>query len=119
MSPAIDTVVHSELPLHDRNAGSLRLRRILELLVADGHSVTFLGSAGVGQERYADELRALGIDIIFFMPGGLRSGQFDIRGAGIDMPALLRRGRFDLAWLSFYHTAGEYLPEIRAQLPRG
>ena len=110
-------VVHSELPLHDRNAGSLRLRRILELLVADGHRITFLGWAGVGQERYADELRALGIEVHPYDPERLRDRGIDIAGVGIDLGALLRRGRFDLAWLSFYRTAREYMPEIRAHSP--
>jgi GT2 family glycosyltransferase/glycosyltransferase involved in cell wall biosynthesis len=110
-------VVHSELPLHDRNAGSLRLRRLLELMVADGHRVTFLGRAGVGQERYAEELRALGIEVHPVDAQRLRARGVDIGGVGIDLPALLRRGRFDLAWLSFYDVAEDYLSEIRAHSP--
>lgn len=110
-------VVHSELPLHDRNAGSLRLRRVLELMVADGHRVTFVGRAGVGQERYAAELRALGIEVHPVDAQRLRARGVNVRGVGIDLPALLRRGRFDLAWLSFYDVAEDYLGEIRAFSP--
>jgi GT2 family glycosyltransferase/glycosyltransferase involved in cell wall biosynthesis len=110
-------VVHSELPLHDRNAGSLRLRRLLELMVADGHRVTFVGRGGVGQERYAEELRALGIEVHPVDAQRLRARGLAVRGVGIDLPALLRRGRFDLAWLSFYDVAEDYLGEIRAASP--
>jgi GT2 family glycosyltransferase/glycosyltransferase involved in cell wall biosynthesis len=110
-------VVHNELPLVDLNSGSLRLRRIVELMVAQGHRVTFLGMAGIDQEACAEQLRALGVEVHPIDAQRLRARGFAIPGPGVDLPALLRRGRFDLAWLSVYPIAELYLPEIREHSP--
>lgn len=93
-------VVDPSLPVHDKASGSLRLFRILGLLREAGHHVTFLARSA-GEERYGAELEAMGIVV----------------HAGDPEPGLLRCGRFDIAWLSFYDVAEQYLPEIRAHSP--
>lgn len=110
-------VVHSELPMPDRHAGSLRLWRLLEVLVADGHAVTFLARAGLGQEAYAAELTALGVKVLPVDPRRLITAGVPLPGTSFDFVELMREGRFDVAWLSFYDIAEEYLPEIRLASP--
>jgi len=110
-------VVNGDLPMYDRMSGALRLRRYLELMVAEGHRVTFIARASHGQERYAEELRDLGVEVHPADFRRLRASGWAIRGVGFDLRLLLKRGRFDLAFLSFYYTAEEYLSEIRAFSP--
>lgn len=110
-------VVHSELPLHDRHSGSLRLFRLLELLAAEGHRVTFLARCGIGQERYAAELAALGIDVHPLDRARLRERGAALPGPELDFAALCARGRFDVALLSFYEVAEQYLPLLRRHSP--
>jgi GT2 family glycosyltransferase/glycosyltransferase involved in cell wall biosynthesis len=110
-------VVHSELPLHDRHSGSLRLFRLLELLASEGHAVTFLARCGIGQERYAAELAALGIDVHPLDRARLRERGVAVAGPDLDFAALCARGRFDVALLSFYELAEQYLPLLRRCSP--
>ncbi|HZU40278.1 MAG TPA: glycosyltransferase [Solirubrobacteraceae bacterium] len=115
-------VVHSELPHPDRDACSLRLFRIVELLAADGHHITFLGRGGLRQERYAAMLLALGVEVVHPVDPerlgalrGWRPSQWSI--PMLDVPDLLERGAFDVAWLSLYDVAEQYLPLIRRHAP--
>jgi GT2 family glycosyltransferase/glycosyltransferase involved in cell wall biosynthesis len=113
-------VVHSELPLHDRHSGSLRLFRLLELLADEGHAVTFLARRGLGQERYVAELTALGIDVHPVDRARLR--ELGARTPTpptpeLDFAELCARGRFDVAILSFYDVAEQYLPLLRRHSP--
>ncbi|MFZ1992653.1 MAG: glycosyltransferase family 4 protein, partial [Solirubrobacteraceae bacterium] len=110
-------VVNPDLPPSNRDAGSLRLFRILELLVGEGHQVTLVGRAGLGQEPVTAELAALGIDVFPVDRTRLRELGARISGPDLDFAALLGSGRFDVAWLSFYETAEQYLPLIRALSP--
>ncbi len=105
-------VVHSELPLHDRHSGSLRLFRLLELLADEGHAVTFLARRGIGQERYVAELTALGIEV-----HPLDRARAGLPGPQLDFAALCARGRFDVAILSFFDLAEQYLPLLRRHSP--
>ncbi|HEY4096531.1 MAG TPA: glycosyltransferase [Baekduia sp.] len=112
-------VVHPALPTHDMDAGSLRLRWIVELLVAEGHRVTFLGHSGWAQDhRYADELRDLGVEVHRYNGRWWREQRgARVPGPGIDLDGLLHRGRFDLAWLSTYEMGEFYAPSIRRASP--
>jgi GT2 family glycosyltransferase/glycosyltransferase involved in cell wall biosynthesis len=110
-------VVHSELPLHDRHSGSLRLFRLLELLAAEGHAITFLARCGIGQERYTAQLTALGIDVLPLDRERLRERGVRVAGPDLDFAALCARGRFDVALLSFYELAEQYLPLLRRWSP--
>jgi GT2 family glycosyltransferase/glycosyltransferase involved in cell wall biosynthesis len=110
-------VVHSELPLHDRHSGSLRLFRLLELLAAEGHAITFLARCGIGQERYTAQLTALGIDVLPLDRARLRERGMRVAGPDLDFAELCARGRFDVALLSFYELAEQYLPLLRRCSP--
>jgi glycosyltransferase involved in cell wall biosynthesis/GT2 family glycosyltransferase len=95
----------------------LRLFRLLELLAEDGHAVTLVGLAGVGQERATAELAALGIDIFPIDCQRLRDRGIAAEGASVELPKLLTNGRFDIALLSHYDIAEQYLPVIREVSP--
>ncbi|MCW2951431.1 MAG: glycosyltransferase [Conexibacter sp.] len=110
-------VVHAELPLYDRHAGSLRLFRMLELLAADGHEVTFLARCGIGQERYTAELTTLGIDVHPLDRARLRERGVKVPGNDLNFAELCVRGRFDVAILPFYELAEQYLPLLRRHSP--
>ena len=110
-------VVHEELPTYDRQSGSLRLQRYVELMVAAGHRVTFLARAGFDQERYVDGLRAIGVEVHAVDAQRLRALGYRVPGLGIDIRTFLNRGRFDIAYLNFYGTAEQYVPDLRAHSP--
>ncbi|HEX4009195.1 MAG TPA: glycosyltransferase [Solirubrobacteraceae bacterium] len=110
-------VVHEEMPTYDRQSGSLRLQRYVEVMVAEGHRVTYLARAGFGQERYVEELRAIGVEVHAVDARRLRAAGHAVPGLGVDLRLLLARQRFDLAYLNFYGTAEQYLPDIRAHSP--
>jgi GT2 family glycosyltransferase/glycosyltransferase involved in cell wall biosynthesis len=92
-------------PAHDHNSGSLRLFELLKAMRGAGAAVTFVAAKAMGAERYLDELRELGISA-----HGLDTDR-------IDLARLLADGRFDLAWLSFFHLAQQCLPLLRAHTP--
>lgn len=115
-------VVHGDVPPPDRDACSLRLFRVVELLAAEGHRVTFLARGGFGQERNSAMLLRMGVaevipfDIERFAEFRPQTGvRYNI--APIDLEALLRRGRFDVAWLSLYDVAEQYTPLLRELSP--
>src|SRR3954467_13865053 len=96
-------VVNPDVPPADRDAGSLRLVRLLELLVADGHRVTLVARRGLDQERAALALERLRIEVHRGDPQRPAQGQAAFVDAPpLDLPALLARVRPDVAWLSFY-----------------
>lgn len=90
------------LPDHDRQAGSRRLYDFLCFLREDGWAVTF-AAAGGGEERYARELRALGIATH--------------TNAEKEIGEIVRHRRFDLAILAFWHVAGAPLRALREHSP--
>jgi glycosyltransferase involved in cell wall biosynthesis/GT2 family glycosyltransferase len=112
-------VVNPDVPPADRDAGSLRLVRILELLVADGHRVTLIARRGLDDERAALALERLGIEVHRADPQRLteaeRAQLADV--PPLDVEALLARVRPDVAWLSFYEIAETYLPLLRRHVP--
>jgi glycosyltransferase involved in cell wall biosynthesis len=110
-------VVNHDVPPRDRDSGSLRLFRLLELLVSEGHSITLVGMAGAGQERATAELVALGIDVFPVDCERLRDRGISAQGPTVDFPKLLAERRFDLALLSHFDVAEQYLPLIRAHSP--
>lgn len=112
-------IIHNRLPAHDEDSGSRRLRWIVELLVRQGHRVTFLGHAGWNQARYATQLRDLGVEVHAFNGEWWRTtGRSpQVPSPGLDLESFLRRGRFDLAWISTYEMGEFYLQELRRLSP--
>jgi glycosyltransferase involved in cell wall biosynthesis/GT2 family glycosyltransferase len=110
-------VANHDVPPLDRDAGSLRLFRLLELLSEDGHAVTLLALAGVGQERATAHVAGLGIEVFPVDYDRLREGGIAAEGASVDVPNLLVDRRFDVALLSHFEIAEQYLPLIRKVSP--
>ena len=90
------------LPDHDRQSGSRRLYDFLCFLREDGWAVTFAAKTE-GEERYARELRSLGIATH--------------TNAEKEIGEIVRHGRFDLAILAFWEVAGPALRALREHSP--
>jgi glycosyltransferase involved in cell wall biosynthesis len=105
-------------PPADRDAGSLRQLRLIELLRADGHDVALVARDGAepGQHEAALALEGLGVEVTLGDPERSLPAQRAGRPA-LDLEALLRRVRPDVIWLSFFDVAETYLPLLRRWAP--
>jgi glycosyltransferase involved in cell wall biosynthesis len=110
-------VIDPFLPLHDIASGSLRLFRIIKLIIGLGAKVTYLAINAHNQQRYAAELRGFGVRVIEGHKAMLEKLGYSSDAADFDFKELLIRERFSHAWLSFFHTAEHYLDQIREYLP--
>ncbi len=110
--------VHAEVPMRDRNSLSLRLARLLSLMVDEGHRVALLArSAPPQQERHARQLEELGVEVIRGDPQRAAAAGWPATGAQLDIAALLRDGRWDLVWLSEVGIVEQYTPLVRMFAP--
>ncbi len=112
-------VIDVLFPMADRASGAKRLRHLLELMVDEGHEVTFLAMNGENQARYVSELRALGINTVANDPARLATA-FGAPSSGqpaFDIGRLLTEHKFDIAFIEFYYVAEQYIPEIRRWSP--
>ena len=115
-------VVHGDVPPPDRDACSLRLLRIVEQMVAEGHRVTFLARGGGDQFHNSARLLQMGVAEVFPLDAVRLGERFPERGwrwtiETLDLKWLLDRGNFDVAWLSLYDIAEQYTPLIRQHSP--
>jgi GT2 family glycosyltransferase/glycosyltransferase involved in cell wall biosynthesis len=104
-------------PMHDRNSGSLRLFELLKAMRAGGHEVTFIARNAINAEHYLDELRRMGITAHGTDPERLAQLANLPDRPRLDVPGIMAAGRFDVAWLSFFHVAEQYLPLVREHAP--
>ncbi len=111
-------VIDQFLPLYDRAAGSLRLFNILKLLRNAGHFITYVARDGRNQERYIDELERMGIEVYATDPEKIRAPGYGLLSLKIDLEQILTSKPYELAWLSFYDIAEQYLEEIRHYSPQ-
>ncbi|MBV8727877.1 MAG: glycosyltransferase, partial [Candidatus Eremiobacteraeota bacterium] len=91
------------IPFEDRDAGSLRLSRVLALAREVGCDVTFYPHDGVAHEPYAGKLRDRGIEILC---GTRRKSARSL--------LVERMPIFDLAWICRPELAATYTPLIRS-----
>lgn len=111
-------VVDALLPIFDRASGSRRLFEIIKIFIDQGHAVTFIARNGFNQERYAKELMRLGVEVYSTDPDKMRALGYNTSTSPIDLKKLLTESQYDLAWLSFYYIAEQYLPDIRRFSPK-
>jgi glycosyltransferase involved in cell wall biosynthesis len=91
------------VPRADRDSGSVRLLRLIELLLADGHRVVMAAERDEpGQHEAALVLEAMGVEV---------------HRPPVDRAALARAVRPDVAWLSFHDVGAAWLPVLRADAP--
>jgi GT2 family glycosyltransferase/glycosyltransferase involved in cell wall biosynthesis len=115
-------VVHGDVPPPDRDACSLRLLRIVEQMVAEGHRVTFLARGGADQIHNSARLLQMGVAEVFPLDAVRLGERFPERSwrftiETLDLKWLLDRGNFDVAWLSLYDIAEQYTPLLREHSP--
>lgn len=110
-------VIDPTLPCYDRASGSLRLFQVLKLMLALGWRITYLARNGLRQETYKRELESMGIEVFATDPEKMAKQGCSVEAPVIPLEQILRARRFDVAWLSFYHIAEDYLPDIRRCSP--
>jgi GT2 family glycosyltransferase len=96
-------VIDSYVPLHDREAGSNRLFKIIQILRDLRYDVLFFPDNGAPIEPYSGDLRRLGVDILYCPPDGTKQQEM--------LAAFLRR--VEVAWICRPELAEKYLPAIR------
>jgi GT2 family glycosyltransferase/glycosyltransferase involved in cell wall biosynthesis len=110
-------VIDPFLPLYDRASGSLRLFCIVKIFRALGCRVTYIARDGYGQERYRKALEALGVIVYATDPIKMAQLGYARDAPRIDLARILSERPCDIAWLSFYDVAEQYLPDIRRLSP--
>lgn len=101
------------VPEFDREGGSRRLYHLIEYLVADGWSVTFLAPQGQRTNRYKRILEQLGVCVYL-------EGDAPLIGEvyATEAERLFAIARFDVAILAFWNLAEQYMPLIRRYSPK-
>lgn len=97
-------VVDHQVPTPDKDSGSVRMARILELLVGLGHRVVFMPFNDALPEPYANQLYRMGVTVIT----GQDEKQEFLRDAGPDLR---------LAVLSRPHVAWQLIEQVRQHAP--
>ncbi len=116
-------VVNSDVPPPDRDSGSLRLFRIIQMMVEMGHRVTVLGREGINQAAAVRSLLATGVENVIPVDADRMAARYPQLATAlatypkVDIEGLLTAGRFDVAWLSFHHVARQYVPLLRQFSP--
>ena len=91
-------------PEFDRDSGSKRVLDLIELLLADGWSVTFLAQKWTPSPRYNRVLQQLGVAV------------FD--GREVKAEEFFAAMKFEIALLAFWPVAETYLPALRKSSPQ-
>ena len=110
-------IVDPLLPLHDRASGSLRLLRIILLLRALKWDVTYIARNGAGQEAYKEQLEGIGVKVYATDPERLAEAGHLHLAEPVDLERILAERPCQVAWLSFYYIAEQYLPLVRQFSP--
>jgi GT2 family glycosyltransferase len=108
-------IIDPFFPMHDKASGSLRLFQIVLLLRAMNYRVSYLARNGGNQEVYRRQLEAMGVKTYATDPEKMLQLGWRTQAPPIDLPRLL--ADCDIAWLSFFDIAEQYLPDIRALSP--
>ncbi|WP_163852956.1 glycosyltransferase [Paenibacillus elgii] len=111
-------IVDPYLPMYDRASGSLRLYNIIKILLKHGHFITYIARNGIRQEKYIYELQTMGVEVFATDVKKMEALGYNVSGLNIDMELLLKSRHYDVAWLSFYDVAEQYLDEIRLYSPK-
>jgi GT2 family glycosyltransferase/glycosyltransferase involved in cell wall biosynthesis/SAM-dependent methyltransferase len=97
-------VVDHRVPMWDRDAGSLRMLRIMQALIELGARVTFMPDNFAASEPYTAHLQRMGIEVLY--------GHLDVRA---EIAAI--GSRLDMAILSRPHQASRWLDLVREFAP--
>ncbi|MGH3620529.1 MAG: glycosyltransferase family 4 protein, partial [Sciscionella sp.] len=98
-------VVDHQVPSPDKDSGSVRMRRLLDVLVAQGARVVFFASNGALPRGYTDDLQQAGVTVL-----ADEAGQHEfLREAGEELRLVL---------LSRPNVAWRYLEQVRDCAPQ-
>lgn len=97
-------VIDSYVPMHDREAGSNRLYKVIKIFRELGYHVIFMPDNFIGLDPYTRDLAVLGVEVVY---GRERSPHRDDI-----LRAILKR--VDVAWICRPELCSYYLPIIRA-----
>jgi glycosyltransferase involved in cell wall biosynthesis len=97
-------IVDTYVPMHDREAGSNRLFKIIKILVGLNYHVIFMPENQVASEPYTTDLMRLGVEVIH----SRGSGSMLDRALSAALP------RIDLAWICRPELCDKYAPVVRA-----
>ncbi len=97
-------VIDHRIPMWDRDAGSLRMLRIMQALLASGARVTFMPDNLTPTEPYTRQLQRMGIEVLY--------GQLHVN-AELDTIG----PKLDLVILSRPHTTSRWLDIVREFAP--
>ena len=94
-------VIDHMVPHHDQDAGSVRMKALLRIMIDLGYRVTFLPDNLAGLEPYTSELQQLGIEVLC--------------GRMSELEYLEEHGsEFEVAILCRAFFAAKYLPTLLA-----
>jgi GT2 family glycosyltransferase len=97
-------VIDSYVPMYDREAGSKRLRELIDGFVASGERVVFLPDNIAALEPYSGELQAEGVELLYYSEGDPRRSKELLLDA---LPTV------DAVWICRPELCRKYLPLIR------
>jgi GT2 family glycosyltransferase/glycosyltransferase involved in cell wall biosynthesis/Flp pilus assembly protein TadD len=106
------------LPRFDKASGSLRLFSIISLMKEMNYHVTYVARNGMEEERYGPILRRMGIEVYAVDPEKLEQYGSKLNIKGGDIRRIISSRSYDIAYLSFYEIALEYLSVIRLYSPK-
>ena len=95
-------VVDSYVPLHDREAGSLRLMHVVRMLREAGYAVAFLPDNYAPLQPYTTELQQMGVEVLHHVDGG----------ATMDEALELIVPSLNVAWISRTDLYEKYAPVL-------
>ncbi len=111
-------IIDPFLPKFDRASGSLRLYSIIKILKEQDYHVTFIARNGYRQQQYERILNFMGIEVYANDPERLKKFGISFDATKLDIKKILMTRHYDIAILSFYEIAVEYLETIRKYSPQ-
>jgi O-antigen biosynthesis protein len=100
-------VIDARIPTPDQDSGSLRIQRILQLLIELGCRLSFAADRLEYRLPYTRDLQQLGIEVLFHpWPKSIAALLAD------------RGGQFDVVVLSRHNVADKYLSDVRRMAPQ-
>jgi GT2 family glycosyltransferase/tetratricopeptide (TPR) repeat protein len=110
-------IIDPFLPMFDRASGSLRLFTIIKLLRKRNYHVTFIARDGMGQDAYKQILQKMGVEVYSTDPDMLNLLGRNSNCEPLNHSEILSDRKYDVAYISFYSVALQYLPIIKEFSP--
>ncbi len=108
-------IIDTHAPMYDRNSGHVRLNQMIDILLKDGHAITFLSRYVMSEamKHYGHALEAKGITFIDGDPERCSNDYYSLLHERRDLKALFENNRFDVVLLCAHGIAQDYLPIIQ------